>query len=70
MTILQLLMALASNSLEVWNIPPPVKSKNEPAEATRVYSLDLPGHRTDVRTLCLSSDDKLLGSASNGELCH
>jgi len=65
-----LLMALANNSLEVLKIPPPVKSKDSPAEASRVYSLDLPGHRTDVRTLCLSSDDKLLASASNGKLCH
>lgn len=63
-------MALASNSLEVFNIPQPVKSQDAPAEATRVYSLDLAGHRTDVRTLCLSSDDELLASASNGEPCH
>lgn len=63
-------MALASNSLEVFNIPQPVKSKDTPAEATRVYSLDLLGHRTDVRALCLSSDDELLASASNGKRYH
>ena len=59
-------MALANNALEVFSIPQPTRSKDVP-EATRVYSLDLPGHRTDVRTLCLSSDDELLASASNGK---
>ncbi|KIJ70192.1 hypothetical protein HYDPIDRAFT_78063 [Hydnomerulius pinastri MD-312] len=65
---IQLFVALASNALEVYDIPPPTKSKEEAPEATRVYSLDLPGHRTDVRTLCLSYDDQLLASASNGSL--
>ncbi|TDL29382.1 WD-repeat-containing protein [Rickenella mellea] len=64
----QLFVALASNALEVYNIPAPTKSKDGIPEATRMYSLDLPGHRTDVRTLCLSSDDDLLTSASNGLL--
>ncbi|KAJ7095283.1 WD-repeat-containing protein [Mycena belliarum] len=65
---IQLFTALASNALEVYNVPPPSKSKEEPPEAARLYSVDLPGHRTDVRTLCLSSDDRLLASASNGSL--
>lgn len=60
-------MALASNALEVYTIPPPAKSKDPTPEAVRLYSVDLPGHRTDVRTLCLSSDDQLLASASNGK---
>ncbi|KIK99259.1 hypothetical protein PAXRUDRAFT_822951 [Paxillus rubicundulus Ve08.2h10] len=64
----QLFLALASNALEVYDIPPATKSKEEVPQATRIYSLDLPGHRTDVRTLCLSSDDQLLASASNGSL--
>ncbi|KAJ6599165.1 WD-repeat-containing protein [Mycena vulgaris] len=64
----QLFVALSSNALEVYTVPPPAKSKDEPPEATRLYSVDLPGHRTDVRTLCLSSDDRLLASASNGSL--
>ncbi|KAG2369907.1 WD40-repeat-containing domain protein [Suillus spraguei] len=64
----QLFVALSSNALEVYNIPPPTKSKEETPEATRMFSVDLPGHRTDVRTLCLSSDDQVLASASNGSL--
>ncbi|KAF8665632.1 hypothetical protein AX16_000087 [Volvariella volvacea WC 439] len=65
---LQVLVSLSSNSLEVYNVPPPSKSKEELPEARRIYSLDIPGHRTDVRTLSLSSDDRILASASNGSL--
>lgn len=64
----QLFTALSNNALEVYSIPPPTKSKEAVPEASRVYSVDLPGHRTDVRTLCLSSDDSLLASGSNGSL--
>ncbi len=63
---LQILLALSNNALEVYNVPPTKKSKEEPLEASRIYSVDLPGHRADVRALCLSSDDQLLASASNG----
>lgn len=65
---IQLFTALASNALEVHNIPLPTKAKEGTPEATRIYTVDLPGHRTDVRTLSLSSDDLLLASASNGSL--
>ncbi|KAI0693786.1 WD40 repeat-like protein [Cytidiella melzeri] len=61
-------LALANNALEVYSIPQPTKSKEDAPEATRLLSLDLPGHRADVRTLCLSSDDVLLASAANGSL--
>lgn len=64
----QVFLALSSNALEVYDIPSPTKSKSEMPEASRTYVLDLPGHRNDVRTLCLSSDDELLASGSNGSL--
>jgi len=64
----QLFFALSNNAIEVYNIPKYTKSKENPPESARLYSLDLPGHRTDVRTLSLSSDDTLLASASNGML--
>ncbi|KAH9077372.1 WD-repeat-containing protein [Lactarius deliciosus] len=64
----QLFFALSNNAIEVYNVPTYTKSKENTPEATRLYSLDLPGHRTDVRTLALSSDDTLLASASNGSL--
>jgi hypothetical protein len=64
---LEIFLALASNALEVFTVPPPTKRKEELPDATRSFSLDLPGHRTDVRTLSLTSDDALLASASNGK---
>ena len=66
--ISQLFFALSNNAVEVYNIPEHTKSKENPPESARLYSLDLPGHRTDVRALSLSSDDTLLASASNGML--
>lgn len=59
-------LALSTNALEVYSFPPPSKDKIIQPEATRTLSVELPGHRTDVRTLSLSSDDLLLASASNG----
>ncbi|KAJ3805318.1 WD-repeat-containing protein [Lentinula aff. lateritia] len=64
---LQVMTALSSNCLEVYAVPLPSKSK-DPLEASRLYSVDSPGHRSDIRTLCLSSDDLLLSSASNDSL--
>lgn len=71
-----ILLALSNNALEVYSVPAPGKGKagkggkegeeREREEAVRTISLDLPGHRADVRTLCLSSDDMLLASAANG----
>lgn len=63
----QIFLSLATNALEVYSIPAPAK-KEGPPEANRTLSVDLPGHRSDVRTMCLSSDDVLLASASNGAL--
>ncbi|KZS97786.1 WD-repeat-containing protein [Sistotremastrum niveocremeum HHB9708] len=63
-------LALNSNALEVFNIPTPPKKidPESPPEASRSHSLELPGHRSDIRSLCLNSDDSLLASASNGEV--
>jgi len=60
------MLALSTNAVEVYQIPEPVKTKEEPQEATKIYSVDLPGHRTEVRSLAVSSDDAILASASNG----
>ena len=66
--VIQLFIALASNALQVFEIPSLRTSKlgNAPVEATQTSLLDLPGHRADVRTLSLSSDDQILASASDG----
>ena len=69
---IQLLAATTNNQLEVYNIPTrqvEKKSKSkEPPDYNRVFLVDMPGHRTDVRSLALSSDDRMLASASNGNL--
>lgn len=60
-----LLLALSSNAAEVYSVPPPPRSraeKEEQLEPRLAYSLELPGHRSDVRALALSSDDSLLAS--------
>ena len=69
-----IMAAMSNNALEVFQLPPqPKKSKKhddgeESAEATKLHALELPGHRTDIRTLSLSSDDGLLASGSNGSV--
>lgn len=69
---LQLLAATTNNELELYSIVTKKEDKkaksDEPPEYTRTFSVDMPGHRTDVRSLALSSDDRMLASASNGSL--
>ncbi|TXT15782.1 hypothetical protein VHUM_00285 [Vanrija humicola] len=67
-----LLLAQSNNSLEAYTIPiPQGKSKladgSEP-EPVKVHSVELPGHRHDVRALAVSSDDQVLASAASGTL--
>lgn len=64
----QILTSLANNSLEVYNLPPPASSKAPAVEPIKLLTLDLPGHRSDVRCLAVSSDDQLIASASHGTL--
>lgn len=69
---LQLLIATTDNQLEVYNVPVRKKVKKmkneEPPEYNRTFSVELPGHRADIRAISLSSDDRLLATASNGSL--
>ncbi|BGP18651.1 hypothetical protein JCM10213_002895 [Rhodosporidiobolus nylandii] len=64
----QILAALSNNSLEVFHLPPAGSSKAPAVEPTKLLTLDLPGHRSDVRCLAVSSDDQLIASASHGTL--
>ncbi|GAA6013590.1 hypothetical protein JCM10207_004784 [Rhodosporidiobolus poonsookiae] len=64
----QILAALSNNSLEVYHLPPPASSKAPAVEPTKLLTLDLPGHRSDVRCLAVSSDDQLIASAAQGSL--
>jgi U3 small nucleolar RNA-associated protein 12 len=69
---LQLLVGTTNNQLDLYNIPVKDKSSKTKQEDvpdyTRSFGVELPGHRADIRSLALSSDDKMLASASNGSL--
>ena len=69
---LQLLAATTNNQLEIYDVMTKQKEKpsksDEPPDYTRPFSVDMPGHRTDVRSIALSSDDRMLASACNGSL--
>ncbi|KMU78103.1 WD repeat and SOCS box-containing protein 1 [Coccidioides immitis RMSCC 3703] len=66
---LQFLAATTNNQLEVYNVVSAEKKKDqEEIDYSRTLSVEIPGHRTDVRSLALSSDDRMLSSASNGNL--
>jgi U3 small nucleolar RNA-associated protein 12 len=65
---LQLLVGTDSNLIDVYEIPPKSKSKSEEEpDYTRTFSVELAGHRNDIRALALSSDDRMLASASSGK---
>lgn len=69
---LQLLVATTNNQLELYGVTSPnskqKSTSKEAPEYNRSLALDIPGHRADVRTLALSSDDRMLASASAGAL--
>ncbi|KAJ2982739.1 hypothetical protein NQ176_g1187 [Zarea fungicola] len=69
---LHILVGTTNNQLEYFNIPSKEKSEKKSKlnipDYTRALSVDLPGHRADIRALSLSSDDKMLATASNGSL--
>ena len=65
-------LAATNNQLEVYDIPVKQKEKHsksdQPPEYERIYGVNMSGHRTDIRSISLSSDDRMLASASNGSL--
>ncbi|KAK3716673.1 beta transducin [Vermiconidia calcicola] len=72
---LQLLIATTNNLLETYTITShraleksSATQKEAQPDYNRNLTVELPGHRTDIRTLALSSDDRMLASASNGQL--
>ncbi|OBA22540.1 Utp12-domain-containing protein [Metschnikowia bicuspidata var. bicuspidata NRRL YB-4993] len=68
---LELLVALANNSIEQHRVAvPDALRKAAPGSlvALRAYAVDLAGHRSDVRAMDVSDDDRLLATAANGEL--
>ena len=71
-TGLQILIATTNNQLEFYSILVKQKEKksisDEPPDYNRTFAVDMPGHRTDVRSIALSSDDRMVSTASNGSL--
>lgn len=68
---LQVLAACSNNQLEIYNVMVADKKKlkeKDEIDYSRTLSVEMPGHRTDIRSLALSSDDRMLSSASNGSL--
>lgn len=68
---LDLLISLSNNSIEYHNIPVPEQLKKAlPLDlySVKQHSVELSGHRNDIRAMDISSDNKLLATASNGEL--
>jgi len=66
---LQLLVGTNNNLIEVYEVPTRSKIKSEEVpDYNRTLSVELAGHRNDIRALALSSDDRMLASASSGGL--
>ncbi|KAF2756670.1 F-box/WD repeat-containing protein pof1 [Pseudovirgaria hyperparasitica] len=69
---LQLIATATNNLIEAYTVTTKErikKSKDDTeVEYDRISSVELPGHRADVRAVALSSDDKMLATASNGSL--
>ncbi|KAK5201967.1 WD40-repeat-containing domain protein [Cryomyces antarcticus] len=69
---IQLLVATKNNQLETFSVVSKERAKkkstSEPPDYNRTHSVDIPGHGTDIRSLALSSDDRMLASASTGSL--
>ncbi|KAL4929272.1 snoRNA-binding rRNA-processing protein DIP2 [Aspergillus undulatus] len=67
---LQLLAATTNNQLEAYSVATQNKKSKSDDEVdySRSLAVDIPGHRTDIRSVALSSDDRMLATASNGSL--
>ncbi|KAK8853493.1 hypothetical protein IAR55_004200 [Kwoniella newhampshirensis] len=71
-----LLLALANNSIESYTIPSPSASSRKASklpdgqspDPVKTHSIELPGHRQDIRAIAISSDDQTIVSAANGTL--
>ncbi|SCU87039.1 LAFA_0E04324g1_1 [Lachancea sp. 'fantastica'] len=64
---LELVVTTANNNIDYYSIPYQKREATTPSPA-KLYSIDIKGHRTDVRAVDISDDGKLLASASNGLL--
>lgn len=63
-----ILIATTNNQLELYDVETKEKKSKHQPDYNRMLSVDMPGHRSDIRCLALSSDDRMLASASQGSL--
>lgn len=68
--LVSFMLGTTNNQIEVYNVVHTGRrpEKERPPNYDRPFSVDMPGHRTDIRCLALSSDDRMLASASHGTL--
>lgn len=69
---IRMMVSTTNNQVELYTISAQEKAKKSKSEEatdyTRSFAVDLPGHRSDIRALALSSDDRMLATASSGSL--
>ncbi|KAJ9500683.1 beta transducin [Exophiala xenobiotica] len=66
---IRILVATSNNQLELFDVTGSEQKKTtEAPDYSRTLSVDMPGHRSDIRCVALSSDDRMLATASHGSL--
>ncbi|EMR11736.1 hypothetical protein PNEG_00170 [Pneumocystis murina B123] len=67
--ILQLLVSFSNNVIRIYDIPIVAKiDYSEPPEYLQTFSIEMQGHRSDIRSLSIDSNDEMLASVSNRTL--
>lgn len=64
---LELVVTTSSNTIEYYSIPYEKREPKLPVP-NKPYTIELQGHRTDIRAIDISTDNSLLATASNGML--
>ncbi|CCE62237.1 hypothetical protein TPHA_0C00810 [Tetrapisispora phaffii CBS 4417] len=64
---IELVVTTSSNTIEYYSIPYEKRLPKNPSPS-KLYTIEQKGHRTDIRSIDISDDNKLLASASNGLL--
>ena len=61
---IRIVVALATNALEVHSLPRPSKQSPGPVTAEKISSLDMYGHPTGIRSVSMSSEDTMACTVS------
>ncbi|AMD18967.1 HBR066Cp [Eremothecium sinecaudum] len=62
---LEMVLTTSNNTIEYYSIPYKKREPTVPV-GTKLYTIDLQGHRTDIRSIDISDDNKMLLTSSNG----